>query len=415
MYGRDIDGVSIGDLRLMLLLYADDAVILSDTPHGLQNILARLHIYAQEWKLELNTTKTKIMVFRKGGRLPQGLNFNYNNVNLEIVNNFVYLGVVFTPSGAFSNAQKTISDQARKAMFKLLKYIRSFVSIKPSVCIELFDELVKPVLMYGAEVWGFHTGQFCKRLLRVKRGTPTDIVLGEARRVDMKTWRYISIIKYWVKILTMSDHRYVYKVYHTLKLDYEDGKTNWVLCVKQLLYSCGLGEAWVSQYVGSDKVFMSLFKRRVFDMYQQDWNSRLSSTSRGTLYTNINIDVDFVHVSYEHFESVKLSSDMYSIIKLRTSSHRLGIETGRWHKPQPIPLLNRICEVCNQLDDEYHFVLECSRHTVLRHKYIPNYFYRRPSMYKFMKLLSDANLVTRNRLATFVRLGFEQRYVSMLL
>ena len=104
--GGDIDGVSIGDLRLMLLLYADDAVILSDTPHGLQNILARLHIYAQEWKLELNTTKTKIMVFRKGGRLPQGLNFHYNNVNLEIVNNFVYLGVVFTPSGAFSNAQK---------------------------------------------------------------------------------------------------------------------------------------------------------------------------------------------------------------------------------------------------------------------------------------------------------------------
>ena len=42
--GGDIDGVSIGDLRLMLLLYADDAVILSDTPHGLQNILTRLHI-----------------------------------------------------------------------------------------------------------------------------------------------------------------------------------------------------------------------------------------------------------------------------------------------------------------------------------------------------------------------------------
>ena len=146
----------------------------------------------------------------------------------------------------------------------------------------------------------------------------------------------------------MSDHRYVYKVYHTLKLDYEDGKTNWVLCVKQLLYSCGLGEAWVSQSVGSDNVFMSLFKRRVFDMYQQDWNSRLSSTSRGTLYTNINIDVYFLHVSYKHFESVKLSSDMYSLIKLRTSSH----------------------------------------------------FYRKPSMYTFVKLLSDANLVTRNRLAT---------------
>ena len=215
---------------------------------------------------------------------------------------------------------------------------------------------------------------------------------------------YIHILKYYA----------TYAVCAALKCDTHRTYRLWAV-IK--LYSCGLGEAWVSQSVGSDKVFMSLFKRWVFDMYQQDWNSRLSSTRvpHEEHYTNINIDVDFLHVSYKHFESVKLSSDMYSLIKLRTSSHRLGIETGRWHKPQPIPLLNRICEVCNQLDDEYHFVLECSRHTVLRRKYIPNYFYRNPSMYKFVKLLSDDNLVTRNRLATFVRLGFEQRYVSMLL
>ena len=51
----------------------------------------------------------------------------------------------------------------------------------------------------------------------------------------------------------------------------------------------------------------------------------------------------------------------------------------------------------------------------MRRKYIPNYFYRKPSMYTFVKLLSDANLVTRNRLATCMRFGFEHPYVSMLL
>ena len=34
-----LQGVTIGNHNLLLLLYADDAVIMSDTPHGLQTIL----------------------------------------------------------------------------------------------------------------------------------------------------------------------------------------------------------------------------------------------------------------------------------------------------------------------------------------------------------------------------------------
>ena len=41
-------------------------------------------------------------------------------------------------------------------------------------------------------------------------------------------------------------------------------------------------------------------------------------------------------------------------------------------------------------------------------------FNRKPSMYKFVKLISDVNLFAINRLATFVRLGFKQN-VEMLL
>ena len=99
-----------------------------------------------------------------------------------------------------------------------MKYIHSFVYLKPSHCLELFDKLVRPVLMYCAEVWGFHEGpdiervhiKFCKMILRVKQSTPSDIVLGETRRVDIKTWRQIPIIKYWLKILNMSSNRHIY-------------------------------------------------------------------------------------------------------------------------------------------------------------------------------------------------------------
>ena len=56
------------------------------------------------------------MVFEKGGRLSNNLNFTYNKVKIELVNKFCYLGVVFT-SGASSFAiQTTLAGQALKAI-----------------------------------------------------------------------------------------------------------------------------------------------------------------------------------------------------------------------------------------------------------------------------------------------------------
>ena len=54
-----------------------------------------------------------------------------------------------------------------------------------------------------------------------------------------------------------------------------------------------------------------------------------------------------------------------AITKLRTSSHKLGIETGRWNN---IQRENRICENClyNNVDDEHHFLFECHMHIAER-------------------------------------------------
>ena len=104
------------------------------------------------WKLIVNTNKTQIMVFRKGGRLPNNLNFVYNNNNIEIVNTFSYLGVVFTSGGTSFETQKTLSGQALKAVFTL----NNFTTLSPLHKLELFDKLVSPILNFGSEVWGFH-------------------------------------------------------------------------------------------------------------------------------------------------------------------------------------------------------------------------------------------------------------------
>ena len=86
---------------------------------------------------------------------------------------FVYLGITFTAGGSFKETHKILSGQALKAIFKLNQYLYHFTDLSPSHVLDLFDKLIKPILCYGAQVWGFSNVmqqervflQFCKKTI----------------------------------------------------------------------------------------------------------------------------------------------------------------------------------------------------------------------------------------------------------
>ena len=100
-------------------------------------------------------TKTKIMIFRKGGNLPRNLSFSYEGNNIEIVGKFVYLGITFTTGRSFNETHKTLSGQGLKVIFKLNQYLYKFIDLSPKHVLDLLDKLVRPILCYGTEVWIF--------------------------------------------------------------------------------------------------------------------------------------------------------------------------------------------------------------------------------------------------------------------
>ena len=83
------------------------------------------------------------------------------------------------------------------------------------------------------------------------------------------------------------------------------------------------------------------------------------------------------------------------ISRLRTSSHHFAIETGRWHKPISIPYNDRKCIVCDKLDVEYHFVIECTLRQNLRKLYIDNYYWETPcsAIYVFCLICLNHNIL----------------------
>jgi len=407
------EGVDLLMFQIFILLYADDIVLFAVTPQALQCGFEILSSYCQKWQLKVNVNKTKVIVFRKAGPLARNIQFTYNNENIEIVSNISYLGVVFTSGGSFNQTQITLAGQARKAIFKMKKYLYTITNITVSHQLELFDKLVKPILNYGCEVWGFHKAQnierlhtqFCKNILGVKRATQNDFVYCELGQHSLIVSRYFKIVKYWFKIIESKENKYIKLIYNIMKHDFEltPSKKNWVSSLHQLLSSLGFLEVWIHQGVGQKEVFLSLFKQRIKDCFYQDMNSRLTESSRALFYRHLNINNDLKM----YLTSISNENHRIALSKLRVSSHRLIIESGRWHKPIATPYNERKCTHCQKIDDEYHFILECSLLNDLRKKYIDKKYWLRPNMQKCIALINSQNALTLRKLASFTFLGFK--------
>ena len=74
-------------LRLYLLLYADDTVILAESKEELQAALNSMYLYCKTWDLEINASKTKIVIFNKR-KITEKPVFTLNN---EILKTCVYI------------------------------------------------------------------------------------------------------------------------------------------------------------------------------------------------------------------------------------------------------------------------------------------------------------------------------------
>ena len=102
------------------------------------------------YKLTVNTSKTKIMVFSRG-KVKRFPTFTFGNNIIEVVSDYVYLGVKMNYNNNFAKAIRKQLDQGRKAQFSMLVKARKLdlpIDIKCKL-------LVSPVLLYGCEIWGY--------------------------------------------------------------------------------------------------------------------------------------------------------------------------------------------------------------------------------------------------------------------
>lgn len=122
-----IRGVSIGHRNeIIILAYADDIVLLADSPAGLIKILKALRKYCTNNHLEVNEKKTKIIIYKKGGRIPnKKFKFMYGDKMIEVVKKYTYLGIPQTQSASYEEALKNATGSALIATNSTLSLINS--------------------------------------------------------------------------------------------------------------------------------------------------------------------------------------------------------------------------------------------------------------------------------------------------
>ena len=137
----------ISFLKIFILLYADDTVTLSDNELDMQYALNTFEDYCSEWKLIVNIEKTKLVIFCQR-KINANLKFMFNRQEIEIVKEYKYLGILLGQSVSFLTTKKFIAEQASKAMFCFLRKTKP-LQLPLDIQIDLFNKIVKPVLLYG--------------------------------------------------------------------------------------------------------------------------------------------------------------------------------------------------------------------------------------------------------------------------
>lgn len=377
-------------LKLLVVLYADDTVLLSDTPEGLQQALNSLQQYCDEWKLKVNESKTKVIVFCKR-KSQKPVKFHLNNRQVEVVDTFVYLGVMFNYNGSFAKCRKYVVTKANRAMWALVKKCRR-LSLPLSVQLKLFDQTVVPILLFGCEIWGLENlkiieavhMKFCKLVLKVNKSTPSCMVLGELGRYPLEIIVKQRIVSFWGRLITGAENKYS-SLIHSFCFDaHENNKCvlSWFRGVRNIFDELGLSHVWLSQTFPNRQWLNGAVKQRLSDQATQVW--------RGTVYNSSKCSNYRLYKSTLSFETYldtlprKLS---VLLCKFRCSNIKLPVEAGRY---RDIPRYQRTCTKCdyNVVGDEFHFVLECPFLLSLRNKYLPKELSRRPNIIKFENLMS---------------------------
>jgi hypothetical protein len=401
-------GVRLLDVCLKILLYADDLVLLAESPAELQSMLDLLHSFCGHNALTVNVKKSEAVVFnRQYCRCRRSMRVQYNGTDMKVVPSFVYLGMLYDEMSGIKGAYKRGMDKGRRAMFAMTKRCCELNIHNVRVKCHLFDSLVRPIINYGCEVWApsvmargdnfiagvreelekFHMA-FIRQCLGVRKSTPTAVVMHEMGRLPLAFSWLRQVLHFRNKICLRADSDLVRKaMVESMDLARAGVSGCWAghlaCCLRR--YDCdllthGVAPVDVTAIMASARhewwtkameVMPAISDVSPSVVRAQPDNSRggFKLLTYFNWFTNGDDDI-----SKRFWCHLTDKLQIQAVAQFRLGSHWLNVECERFIRPF-VPRSQRVCKCCSMgsREDEIHLVLQCQLYDDLRSQFMEQF------------------------------------------
>ena len=388
-------------LKISLIMYADDTVLLSDSRVKLQNLLNCYINYCENWKLCINPDKTKVIIFGKNYSKP---NIKIYGKNLEVVNSFKYLGITFNKSGRMMQSIKDNIEKARKAFYAIMNRCKD-KSIPLDCKLELFSKCIEPILLYGCELWGIEDHAVIetfrlkcyKIMMKAKSCTPSYMIYGEMGLLPLNCYIHKRMISYWTKVVSCRPDMLIRQLYNIM---YAESVNNvwypkWLERIKHILLSSGFGYLWNLQTNIRD-IDKKQLQSRLNDIALQQVIATCRNSNKGNNYLALKKSW-----TQETYLTILDDKNALYLFKFRTANHRLPVESGRFNGTE---YKDRICQHCfRDIGDEFHYLLMCPLFEKERKTFLLAHHIKHPNMLTYTNLMNSTNEKLLNNLSLFAK------------
>ena len=359
-------------------------VLISKSENGLKQSLKIIEDYASKWKMKINTDKTKILIFNKPGKVEKSKSFKLCDESIEVCKNFKYLGFLLDCNGNFGNTMEYLAKNGKTALYSIYKLsTHDYVPIK--TIIEVFNATIKPILLYGAGMWGYQAKidskiekvqvSFAKHILGLHRKSTNIAATGELGLYPLKIEMQTDAIKFH-DYLSQSQNELLTTA---LKIQERNvNKNSWFSDIVNVKLNCKFNNNKLKMpsfdadsnerkliRKHNNNCFKKHIKSYLQHLYDNEWLQKVTTANKLNFYKNFKEKPSL----NSYLTSINNRIHITALIKLLTSSHKLRIETGRYQKLEPN---ERFCEFCpNQevIDDEIHFIFDCTDNKKIREEY----------------------------------------------
>lgn len=349
-------GIEFNRINLPALLYADDIVFLADTVESMQLMINRLERYCSTWNLSVNLSKSKMMIFRKGGgRYAKREKWYFQGEEIEIVREYKYLGVIISSNLDTKKHLQAKLAEAKRAMCSVWESCMKNKYVTHTSKDKLFRATAKSILLYGAQVWGYCLFNdvekflrfYIRRTFRLPSNAPNYMLHLETGMAPLFMDTLKLHFDYVLKVLAMEEDR-IPKIVLSHMLRSKGGCVGeWERLASETEFNLALAPN--EQCISLKPKFATLLEKIGHKMYDELQNEAQSSQYRA-YYSKMNHFLNDKSYFVADYSIEKIST----IFRIRGELIHLNFIP---HRPE-LPIL---CDLCNlkQREDVFHFLAIC--------------------------------------------------------